>query len=459
MVFLLSDYLIFGLFFSVLIWSYFASKKEYWRQTFKKVFKNKSALISSFFVAFYIIIALLDSIHFHENITINKTKQTKGRIISLLDLITNPLRSSTEVTYSSPLAIYSFSKKNITKKDGSQVREYPRLKKAGHYLKDKKKHMADVWLHIFKGSFYGIIISIIGFLLFVFLSFKKKKQLEKNIHPNQEKEIKNFHKKGLRILAVFSFVSILALATWNLSLHYHLFGTNKAGFDVFYVALKGARTGLVIGILTTLIVTPFAIMFGVLAGYFGGWIDDVIQYIYSTLSSIPDILLIAAAVLIIDANLKTEEVIFTADKKLVFLCIILGITSWTGLSRLIRAEVLKLREIEYIQAAEAFGVKKYKIIIKHLLPNFMHIILISVVLRFSGLVLAEAVLAYVGIGVDPSMHSWGNMINQARLELARDPVVWWNLMAAFIFMLGLVLPANIFGDAVRDALDPKIKVE
>ena len=157
--------------------------------------------------------------------------------------------------------------------------------------------------------------------------------------------------------------------------------------------------------------------------------------------------------------MKTEEVIFTADKKLVFLCIILGITSWTGLSRLIRAEVLKLREIEYIQAAEAFGVKKYKIIIKHLLPNFMHIILISIVLRFSGLVLAEAVLAYVGIGVDPSMHSWGNMINQARLELARDPVVWWNLMAAFIFMLGLVLPANIFGDAVRDALDPKIKVE
>ena len=97
--------------------------------------------------------------------------------------------------------------------------------------------------------------------------------------------------------------------------------------------------------------------------------------------------------------------------------------------------------------------------LRHLAPNVMHIVLISIVLRFSGLVLAEAVLAYVGIGVDPSMQSWGNMINQARLELAREPVVWWNLFAALVFMLGLVLPANLFGDAVRDALDPRLRTE
>ena len=130
----------------------------------------------------------------------------------------------------------------------------------------------------------------------------------------------------------------------------------------------------------------------------------------------------------------------------------MGITSWTGLCRLIRAEVLKLREIEYIQAADAFGVARATIMFRHLVPNVLHIVLISVILRFSGLVLAEAVLAYVGIGVDPSMQSWGNMINQARLELAREPCVVEPL-AAFIFMLGLVLPANVFGDAVRDALD------
>ena len=120
--------------------------------------------------------------------------------------------------------------------------------------------------------------------------------------------------------------------------------------------------------------------------------------------------------------------------------------------------MLKLREVEYVQAADAFGVARLTIILRHLVPNVMHIVLISVILRFSGLVLAEAVLAYVGIGVDPSMQSWGNMINQARLELARDPIVWWNLCAALVFTLGLVLPANVFGDAVRDSLDPRLRM-
>lgn len=254
-------------------------------------------------------------------------------------------------------------------------------------------------------------------------------------------------------------VAILIAEAVVLSEGYHILGTDKAGQDVFYIALKSVRTGLVIGTLTTLIVTPFAILFGVLAGYFGGWVDDLIQYVYTTLSSIPDILLIAAAMLIFQIGLSQKETIVSADERLVYLCVILGITSWTGLCRLIRAEVFKLREIEYVQAADAFGVGRAKILFRHLVPNVMHIVLISIILRFSGLVLAEAVLAYVGIGVDPSMQSWGNMINQARFELAREPVVWWSLLAAFVFMLGLVLPANVSGDAVRDALDPRLRTQ
>jgi peptide/nickel transport system permease protein len=145
-----------------------------------------------------------------------------------------------------------------------------------------------------------------------------------------------------------------------------------------------------------------------------------------------------------------------ADLRLLFLCIILGITSWTGLCRLLRAETLKLREVDYVLAAQAFGVGNPGIMLRHLLPNVMHIVMISVVLDFSGLVLAEAVLSYINIGVDPSMYSWGNMINGARLEMAREPVVWWSLAAAFIFMFVLVLAANLFSDAVRDAFDPRI---
>jgi peptide/nickel transport system permease protein len=125
------------------------------------------------------------------------------------------------------------------------------------------------------------------------------------------------------------------------------------------------------------------------------------------------------------------------------------------LARLLRAEALKLRELEFVQAARAFGVTDARILLRHLLPNVMHLVLISVVIDFSGLVLAEAVLSYVGVGVDPGMISFGNMINGARLELAREPVVWWQLAAAFVFMFVLVLAANLFSDQVRDALDPK----
>jgi peptide/nickel transport system permease protein len=147
-----------------------------------------------------------------------------------------------------------------------------------------------------------------------------------------------------------------------------------------------------------------------------------------------------------------------ADLRLIALCAILGFTGWIGLARLLRGEALKLRELEYIQAAHAFGVRDAHIISRHILPNVMHIVLISLVMDFSGLVLAEAVLSYVGVGVDPSMISFGTMINQARLEMSREPVVWWALAAAFVFMFVLVLAANLFADAVRDAFDPRVRV-
>jgi peptide/nickel transport system permease protein len=247
-----------------------------------------------------------------------------------------------------------------------------------------------------------------------------------------------------------------------LSTHYHIFGTDKVGQDVFYQSLKSIRTGLVIGTLTTLIMLPFALLLGIMAGYFRGWVDDVIQYIYTTLSSIPSVLLIAAAVLMMQVYMEIHPELFDtiavrADLRLLFLCIILGVTSWTGLCRLLRGEALKLREMEYIQAAHAFGVSHWRIISRHILPNVMHIVLIATVMDFSGLVLAEAVLSYLGVGVDPSMISFGTMINAARLEMAREPMVWWALLSSFSFMFTLVLSANLFADAVQNAFNPRIK--
>lgn len=246
----------------------------------------------------------------------------------------------------------------------------------------------------------------------------------------------------------------------------HIFGTDKVGNDVFFSALKGIRTGITIGIGTTIVVIPFAILFGVVAGYFGGRVDDIIQYIYTTLASIPGILLIVSLILVFakegyQGGLVEDRFliggVFIYKERLFWLCLIMGVTSWTDLCRLVRGETLKLRELEYVQAARGFGVSTATIIYKHIVPNLMHLILITFVLQFSGLVLAEAVLSYIGIGVGAEMGSWGNMINSARMELSREPVVWWSLLASFVFMIGLVLPANIFADTVRDALDPKMR--
>ena len=224
----------------------------------------------------------------------------------------------------------------------------------------------------------------------------------------------------------------------------HLLGTDKVGEDVLYQALKGVRTGIILGLVTTLLIIPFAIFFGVVAGFFGGWIDDAIQYVYTVIASIPSVLLIVAFMILFGRGLPQ-------------LCIIMGITSWTGLCRVLRGETLKLREMEFVQAAEAMSVPRRRIIARHIVPNVMHLVVITMVLGFSGRVLSEAALTYIGIGVGADTYSWGRMINDARLELARDPVIAWKLAAAFVFMLGLVLPANILGDAVRDALDPKLR--
>lgn len=250
--------------------------------------------------------------------------------------------------------------------------------------------------------------------------------------------------------------------TYSAPSYIHIFGTNKIGQDMLYETIKSIRTGLLIGTLTTIFMLPFALFFGTIAGYFGGFIDDIIQYVYTTLSSIPGVLLITAMVLVMQVFISNHPNLFPtiadrADARLLSLCFVLGITSWASLCRLLRAETLKLREQDFVTASVAMGARRLSIIVRHILPNVMHIVIITIVLDFSGLVLAEAVLSYVGVGVDPTTASWGNMINTSRLELAREPMVWWPLLAALIFMFLLVLSANLFADSVRDAFDPRIR--
>jgi len=192
----------------------------------------------------------------------------------------------------------------------------------------------------------------------------------------------------------------------------HLLGTDILGRDVLYQTLKGARVALLVGGFTTLIVIPLALLFGVVAGYFGGRVDDAIFFLISTLASMPSLLLLIALIMVL-------------GRGPVQVCVALGVTGWVGFARVVRGETLKLRELDYVQAARALGASDTRIVLHHIVPNLMHLVVITFVLTFSGLVLSEAVLSWLGIGIDGS---WGRMIDQARDELSRDPIIWWNLV-------------------------------
>lgn len=454
MVMLSTDYLIYLLVIIGIILVIRAQQNAELIPFLQKIFYRPINLCAGIVLGVYIVVGLLDTIHFKPS---NASEQQKGSIISVLDKLLKPISVQSERTFSAPFAIYAFSKESTTLPSGEVIRDYPRLTYAGSHLKSAHDQFPDLKRRFILITYQSAILwAGLSIFLLLYAAVKHRISFEtmlgavvtgKTVFPWRTLLIT----LGVLIFLVVSIISLIPF--------YHILGTNQVGEDVLYQSLKSIRTGLVIGTVTTLVMLPFAVLFGIMAGYFRGWVDDVIQYVYTTLSSIPGVLLIAAAVLTLQLVMDRHADWFAtalhrSDIRLLALCAILGITSWTGLCRLLRGETLKINEMDYVKAAHSLGVKDFKIIFKHFLPNVIHIILITLTLDFSGLVLAEAVLSYVGVGVDPTSYSWGTMINSARLEMARVPVVWWSLSAAFVFMFTLVLAANIFSDAVRDAFDP-----
>jgi peptide/nickel transport system permease protein len=223
----------------------------------------------------------------------------------------------------------------------------------------------------------------------------------------------------------------------------HWLGTDILGRDVVYRALKGVRVALLIGVFTSLIVIPLALLFGVTAGYFGRRIDDGVFFVMTVLASVPSLLLLIALITVI-------------GKGTLQVCFALGVTSWVSFCRITRGETLKLRETDYVAAARALGASDFRIILRHILPNLAHLVIITFALTFTGLVLTETILSYLGIGIDGS---WGQMIDQARNELSRTPIIWWNLAAATVMLFTLVLSVNTIADAMRDIADPRTRRE
>lgn len=451
---------------TVLVFVWYVQRNEHLLAPWRRVGASGSGMAALVVLLAFITTGLLDSVHFRPAVENGKSESTElvysVEVLSLLDVMVTPLRMQVEKTYSAPFATHLYAKETVELADGSQKREFPRLVFGGRHLQDPETgYAADIAWRALAGAVYGVLVwGVILLVLSVLLARGSRRRTGEMLQMMWSGDTSI---SWCAVFMVLVLILVLAGMAIALSPHYHILGTDKVGQDIFYLSLKSIRTGLVIGTLTTLMMLPFALLLGIMAGYFRGWIDDVIQYVYTTLNSIPSVLLIAAAVLMMQVYVESHPELFDtiaarADIRLLFLCIILGVTSWTGLCRLLRGETLKLREMEYIQAAHAFGVSHWRVMTRHILPNVMHIVLITTVMDFSGLVLAEAVLSYVGVGVDPSMVSFGTMINAARLEMAREPMVWWALLSAFGFMFMLVLSANLFADAVQNAFDPKMQV-
>jgi len=221
------------------------------------------------------------------------------------------------------------------------------------------------------------------------------------------------------------------------------FGGDKWGRDIIAKTIKGSETSIFVGLASALVAVFIGTVLGAFAGYYGRWVDDVLNWFYSVFSSIPYLLLILAV-----AAVLQQKGTFT-------IVLILGLTGWAGVFRLIRAEYLKHKGREYVMAADALGASNSRKMFLHIFPNVSHVVLVQMSILTVGFIKAEVILSFLGFGVPVDVVSWGSMLNEAQNELILGK--WWQLVAATVAMATLVTAFSLFTDALRDALDPKLK--
>lgn len=221
------------------------------------------------------------------------------------------------------------------------------------------------------------------------------------------------------------------------------FGADKWGQDVVLKTIKGAETSIIVGLVSALLAVVIGTFLGAIAGYFGGWVDDVLNWFYNIFTSIPYLLLVLAIAAVLQ------------QKGILSIVLILGLTGWTGVFRLIRAEYMKHNSREYVLAAKAIGVSNIRRMFVHIFPNVSHIALVQMSILVVAFIKSEVILSFLGFGVPVGVVSWGSMLNEAQSELILGK--WWQLVAASVAMAVLVTAFSMFTDALRDALDPKLK--
>lgn len=242
----------------------------------------------------------------------------------------------------------------------------------------------------------------------------------------------------------------------------HFFGTDDLGRDVLSRMIYGSKISLAVGFVAIGIATLIGIIIGAFSGYYGGWIDKVMMRFIDIMLSIPTFFLILAVIAFIDPNLWyeilpsrlswiLEKVII--DPNILNIMIIIGLTSWMGVARLVRAEFLSLKEREFVLAAKALGANDLRIIFRHIMVNSMSPVFVSAVLGVASAILIESSLSFLGLGVQPPTPSWGNILalGKANIEIA-----WWLSVFPGIAILITVLSYNLVGEGLRDALDPRL---
>jgi peptide/nickel transport system permease protein len=221
------------------------------------------------------------------------------------------------------------------------------------------------------------------------------------------------------------------------------FGADKWGHDIIKKTIKGGETSIVVGLVAALLAVSLGTLFGALSGYFGGLVDDLFNWFYSIFTSIPSILMILTVAAVLQ------------QKGVVTIVLILGLTGWTGPYRLMRAEYMKHKGREYVMAADAIGASHWRKMFSHIFPNVSHVALVQMSILVVGFIKAEVILSFLGFGVPVGVVSWGSMLNEAQNELILGK--WWQMSAAALAMATLVTAFSLFADALRDALDPKLK--
>jgi len=220
-------------------------------------------------------------------------------------------------------------------------------------------------------------------------------------------------------------------------------GGDKWGRDVLKKTIKGSETSIFVGLAAAVVAVFLGTVFGAIAGYYGRWLDDFFNWFYSVFTAIPYLLLILAVAAVLQ------------QKGTMTIVLILGLTGWTGVFRLIRGEYLKHKGREYVQAADAIGASNARRMFVHIFPNVSHVVLVQLSILTVAFIKSEVILSFLGFGVPVDVVSWGSMLNEAQNELILGK--WWQLVAAGTSMAVLVTAFSLFTDALRDALDPKLK--